>query len=677
MKKENNKISKKLLIFFTSIGIVILIIFLSLYYILSIKDKVEIYSITVKGYDMNVKFNPKIYEYNVVVNNNIVDIVCDTNYEIEGCNVSLDLSEKNIYNHVIKFSNNSKKSEYVINIRKEMKEENNDFFIKSVNGNVNKWTNQDVNLEVILSRSGQFNYSFDNGNSWQDNNRYTVSSNGVFQIIARNSEGKLSEPVNIEVNKIDKEKPQIVINKLKTNNSSVILEVVANDPISGVDTISFNGGNFTNKTKYEIFKTGKYYFEVRDKAGNTTDKIYIEITDDDIKKVEEKTYTLTLNKNGSQVEKNSISCSTTGNSCYVILPKIITNYDVIGWATSGNAESANYLVGSKLELTGNMTLYAITKRTFTATFSNQGLDYLSASSLSCTAYNGVNSCYITLPYFNKKGHFNSFWSEKSEVSSNLSGKKWDWAYFKQAGRVYELTGNVTLYPNFNQFHYDLTKNCYKYRTLNVSTTKFIGNTMFEFESGIPTTVINNFMNSMNQAYKIMPWLFTPGKVFIMTESTYDNYSTAYGLNHSMYKAYGGDSYFTIDLKYDTSGSVVKNAIDINAALHELAHAWDSYFYYRTDIKNGISSTNDFDKFYNSIRSKLYVDNTGSVISKVETFAGMVTNYYWHVLGMDKSKAHYALKNGIVLDSNELYNLKSFMEKYINISKNNYIVFTIY
>ena len=65
--------------------------------------------------------------------------------------------------------------------------------------------------------------------------------------------------------------------------------------------------------------------------------------------------------------------------------------------------------------------------------------------------------------------------------------------------------------------------------------------------------------------------------------------------------------------------------------------------------------------------KLFVDDNGQVISKVETFAGMVTNYYWHVLGKDRNKAYYALKYGVSMDNNELYKLKVFMEKYIAVA----------
>ncbi len=836
MKFERKKVRDILLICFY-ILVTLIMIFL-VFFNKKEEYREELYSISARGYSFNNEFSPDIYEYDLVITNNSVDISCDANADIEGCNVTLDLTGKDKYSHIIRVYSGSETYEYVINIKNETVIEDKVFYIKEVKGNTFEWTSNDITLEVIMAGNSIYVYSFDGGVTWQESNLFTVSSNGIYPVVAMDVDKNLTNIVNVQVDRIDKEKPQVTINKLKLNDSKVTLEVVAYDSLSGVDSISFNGKEFSNETKYEVSSAGNYYVLVKDKVGNLTDKVYIEVTADELKKknnnndsndkgkdepkVEVKTYTLTLNGNGSNVEKKQVSCSTTGSSCQVILPKIITSSTVVGWAKNSNATTADYLVGATIELNGNMTLYAITKReytavfkqngassigsvslsctaynsakcsittptissngsvigwgssasatkasygvnqtielngnivlyaitkkqytatfnkngassigsanltctaynsnkcvvtmpsitttgsvigwgdnssstsarysvnqkvelnsnitlyavtkkTFTATFSNQGLSYLSASSLSCSVYNTGSSCNITLPYFNKPGHFNSFWSEKSEVSSNLSGKTWTWNYFKQAGKTYELTRNVTLYPNFNQFHYDLVKNCYKYRSISVSTTRFIGNTMFEFENGIPATAINNFMNSMNTAYNIMPWLFTPGKVFIMTESTYSNYSTAYGLTHQMYQPYGGDSYFTIDLKYDASGAVVKNAIDINAALHELGHAWDSYYKYRTG-SGRICDTGDFNNFYNSISSKLYTDSSGNKISKVETFAGMVTNYYWHVLGADRSKSHYALKSNVTLNSAELTSLKTFMEKYIAISKNGY------
>lgn len=399
-------------------------------------------------------------------------------------------------------------------------------------------------------------------------------------------------------------------------------------------------------------------------------RVIVGLAQDEYEQVEDKiSYTAKFYKNGAtEVGSSSLSCTSFAtNKCEIITPSISDDGIVIGWSTNKNSKIADVLVNAKVELTDDVTYYAITKKTYTVTFDNTGLDYLESSSLSCDVYNTDSSCNIILPVYNKKGHFNSFWSPYKEASSDLGNTTWSWKYFNQVGRDYELTSNVTLYPNFNHFHYDLTTyNFYKYRTINVLSSIEVGETLFEFENGIPQTIIDKFIYEMNIAYNKIPWLFTSGKVFVMTEETYNDYSIAYGLTHQMYVSYGGDSYFTIDLNYDVSA----NAISVNAALHELAHAWDSYYYFNTGVER-ISKLDDFDTFYNSITSKLYVDSEGNKISKVETFAGMFTNYYWHVLGVDDTKEYYALKSGVALSTSELSNLKTFMEKYINFAKNGY------
>jgi len=432
---------------------------------------------------------------------------------------------------------------------------------------------------------------------------------------------------------------------------------------------------WVNPNTNEIQKKSGVYYQSLNLNGDTTvdlidlvrmRKIIVGINPDENKV----TYTATFNNNGANsIGISSIKCSASNNknSCEITTPSITDSKTVIGWSTNKNAKEADVLVNTKVEITSNVTYYAITKDTYTATFDNKELDYLETRSLSCDVYNTEKSCNIILPSFNKAGYFNSFWSPYKEASSDLSGTAWDRKYFNQVGHDYELTKDVTLYPNFNHFHYDLTsRNQYKYRTINITNTKGVGKTTFDFEKGIPETIINTFMAEMKTAYNKFPWLFNAGKVFVMTEDTYSEYSTAYGLTHQMYIPYGGDSYFTIDLNYDTSA----NEISINAALHELGHAWDSYYYFKTGNQR-ISKQDDFNTFYNLIKSKLSVDSEGVLISETETFAGMFTNYYWHVLKMDDSKQYYALKSGEKLNTSELNALKTFMEKYINIAKNNY------
>ena len=714
-------------------------------------DKIQnLYLINVNGYGFENVFAPQSYDYNVTVDEPLVEINCVGDSDIIGCNVILDLTGKDNYLHQIKLYNGKENVTYNINISIAEKEEiNENFYIKEVVGNPLEWTTEDIILKVIMSNDRRYDFSFDGGVTWQESDEFLVEENMRMQIIARDSlTGALSSFYEVEIDKIDKWAPAVTINKSNATDKKVAIEVITWDDFSGVDSISFQGGEYSKQTNYDITVPGIYYVNVKDKAGNVSQKTYVTINESDFIK-KEKIFTLTLQGNGSKSEKNSVSCTTTENSCYVILPSIITEHTALGWSITSNSKSANYNQGAKIELTKDLTLYAITrktftvtfdrngsdyltykklsclayntenscdvvlpsiatehtalgwgitsdsksanysqgtkisltkdltlyaitKKTFTATFVKDGLDYLESEKLSCVAYNTEKSCSIVLPRFNKKGHFNSFWGTSKSVSSNLVGTVWTSTNFNQVGHLYTLSKDVTLYPNFNHkyYNYYLEKVLYKFRNFNVSVGSYVGDSYFEFESGIPTTVMNNFLKAMNSAYLEMPWLFTPGKVFIMTEETYANHSKAYGVTHMMTGNSGGVSYFTIDLKYDSSGSIVKNAIDINAALHELAHAWDIYYYFRTGSSR-ISSTGDFAELYKSLDSKLYIYSDGTKISEIETFAAMVTNYYWHILEADTAKGFYAIKSGYSMSLKEKANLKKFLEKYISISQNNY------
>lgn len=356
-------------------------------------------------------------------------------------------------------------------------------------------------------------------------------------------------------------------------------------------------------------------------------------------------------KNGSDsVGSESLRCNlyNTSTSCSVTAPTITrSGWTIVGWNTSNTATTASYKVGSTISVSSSTFYYAITKKTVTATFDS------SVSSKSCTRYNN-ESCTITLPTFNKTGKFNGAWG------TNKSNP--DPTY--KVGTTMTLTDNINLYASIKHPWGDNGYNYTKTRNLTVSKSTTIGNMIFEYQSGIPTSAINSHISFLNTVYSTLPFLFVPGKTFVLTYDTYTNYSFAYGLTH-----FGG-SYVFIDLKYDSKGDVVKNAIDQNATIHEMAHAWDFYYSFKTG-KGYLRDQSDFVSFYNQISSKLYVDDNNQKLSKTETFAAMVTNYYWHILGKDTSKVYYGLKSGYTLSASEKNTLKTIMEKYIKISNNNY------
>ena len=396
---------------------------------------------------------------------------------------------------------------------------------------------------------------------------------------------------------------------------------------------------------------------------------------------------------------SQVSCIPGDNGkCSVTPPQYsYEDWELLGWSDDLNATTAEYDTTSDIEISESSVLYTILGKTLTATFDHSKLNgqVQTPQQLTCKVYYTLNNkgCSITLPRFNVEGSFSSFWSTDPIAMSDLYqvyGTTNKSEYFNESDAEYRITENTTFYPNTNSKYYYCyqNENCYKdkngnvydsyydhygrtnrYRAINTANSFRIANTLFECESGIPQSACSNLGTAMNKAYASMPYLFTPTKVFVMKEGTYNSYSFAYGLTHNFSR------YNTVDLKYDTSGmsseNTPANSVSINAALHELAHTWDRYYKTMTGTDD-INAQSDFNAFYNSISSKLYADQKGNKISKTETFAGMTTNYYWHFIDKTGHFEGYALKDGVSLSSSEWAQLKTIIEKYANISVHGYV-----
>lgn len=365
-------------------------------------------------------------------------------------------------------------------------------------------------------------------------------------------------------------------------------------------------------------------------------------------------------KNGpTTLSSTEQSCTmyNADTSCTIKTPTITApDRTILGFSNNSNDRVASVGSNKVISISNNVNYYPITMRTVTATFDpNHVTDYLEKTSESCTYYNSDTSCSISFPYFNKLGYFNGYWGSSSEVSSDLSGKTKLSTYFYSVKSSTIITKDTLFYPNFNHKSYTYDKNYYKFKSIPISKYKMLGLSRFEYQSGIPSSAIENHQSFITTVYNTVPQLFIPGKSFIMTKETYTEKSIAYGLT------YDSGAYYFIDLQYDPSIS----AISENATIHELAHAWDSYYRYMTG-KGRIKDQSDFQSFYNQLKSKLETN-----LSDTETFAAMFTNYYWHVLGKNTSKKYYGLSSGNTLTQAEKQTLKTIMEKYLNIAKNGY------
>lgn len=322
----------------------------------------------------------------------------------------------------------------------------------------------------------------------------------------------------------------------------------------------------------------------------------------------------------------------------------------------------------------------------TATFIKTGLSYIETDSISCYIKSENDSCKIKLPIYNVEGSYNFFWSIKKLPEIDLTNYKWESEYFYGVGSIYELTQDTTFYPNTNAFHSDWANEGnqnyephYKHRKFDIIKSEKIGNTIFEFENGIPENYINQYINQMKQVYVDIPWIFVPAKVFALTEETYNSYSIAYGLTQHFYDQNyepWTTSISVIDLQYDTTGiiseEIVPNSISLNATIHELAHAWDAYYRFcnRNSNTELISETMEVKELYNNIKNSGILFNDGNeYISEIEFFAGMVTNYYWHILQKGPNKPYYALQTSKKMTLVQKENLKKIIDTYASKTQN--------
>lgn len=165
-----------------------------------------------------------------------------------------------------------------------------------VTGNPTKWTKDDVTLNIVpLEGNNQIEYcSFDNGENWINalavNSlvsvcKNTYSENTTAQIKVKYYDGTVSDTVDIDITKIDKEAPVINFDKQPDNTIDETLIVTLNednqllknmtysDDKSGIknietyynDTLITNSNYFTNVGRYEII------YKAYDNVGNEKD----------------------------------------------------------------------------------------------------------------------------------------------------------------------------------------------------------------------------------------------------------------------------------------------------------------------------------------------------------------------------------------------------------------------
>ena len=160
-----------------------------------------------------------------------------------------------------------------------------------VTGNATDWTKEDVTLNISASdgegigvESITITDSKGNTENLGDKNTtYVVSKNEKYVVNSVDKLGNIST-VEVDVNKIDKEGPEIDVKEEK-QNSAVNLEIRITDKGSGATTLKINGQSIllmNGKGTYSITEEGTYELVATDTLGNSSSKVikvdYIDLT---------------------------------------------------------------------------------------------------------------------------------------------------------------------------------------------------------------------------------------------------------------------------------------------------------------------------------------------------------------------------------------------------------------
>lgn len=364
-------------------------------------------SVKAVGFEFDQPFDKNKFEYNLEIDTQKVQFKCNKIDSVTGCNETVNLVNKTNLDHIIEYtSQKGKKYSYTFHIIK--KDTNGPIKIDSIEFEKTDYSNKSTTVVVKANsdKNKKLKYSFDGGNTWQDDNKYTTDENEDVNVVIKDDDGNTTDPKEIEIDNIDTVAPTVNIEEKEKQESKVILFANAKDDSSGIDKYNWNESGYTNNSTYEATKAGTYTVKVKDKAGNESVKASITIPESYFKKdVKKETYTykVTFNGNGASVTKGELSCSTTGLSCKIKLPEIKRdNGIIIGYSENANATTAQYAVGQEISITANKTLYAITAKKITLTINGNGAS-VSSSSLSCNIYNTVKTCNVTVPTITRSG----------------------------------------------------------------------------------------------------------------------------------------------------------------------------------------------------------------------------------------------------------------------------------
>lgn len=136
------------------------------------------------------------------------------------------------------------------------------------------WTDKNVTISITNDQSKIKAYSFDGGQNFQDSSNYEVIENGVFIVVVKDINDRLSNKITVPIRNIDKDAPQINFENPTTVQMGTIFNprtgVIVTEDGSGLDN-----NYVATPSSIDTSHEGTYdvVYTAVDKVGNYTEKV--------------------------------------------------------------------------------------------------------------------------------------------------------------------------------------------------------------------------------------------------------------------------------------------------------------------------------------------------------------------------------------------------------------------
>lgn len=353
--KKDDSSSKALKRFlFFGLGIIVIIIILIIV-ILSLVNKnidTSLSSLSVDSGIISPEFKSNKLNYTIETDSDDLFFTCKASSKkskIDGCGKTIKLEdEENDIRIVV--SHKKQSTTYNFKVIKNSK------FDIQVTGNSDNWTDKDITLMVTATSLeniplADLAYSFDDGETWQKENKAVFSKNQTVKIRVKDIEGNTSAAYKEKITKIDKNVPKV---KLSVNKKKLTAVVTPEKTPSGYSYTWYLNGKEIEGAKsinYTAKENGKYKVKVTSKVGKSVESEEVNITNGT-------TYTINYNGNGGVDVPNDQIKSKDEELIITSKTPSREGYYFKGWSVTSDGE-VDYVGGDKYNLNKAITLYAV------------------------------------------------------------------------------------------------------------------------------------------------------------------------------------------------------------------------------------------------------------------------------------------------------------------------------